>query len=292
VAAVTPPAARCIAFGRRIVTDIPLPGAIDDDGRHPPEIHIRRVSPRVAADAAAPILRREGATLHFAPRGVAEYRITPTTIEVAPCPGADEDEIAALLIATALPGLLWLDGGIMLHAAAAIMPGRDSVVAIAAPSGMGKSTMLAQLVARGAHMVADDSLCLRPGAAEVAASGLPGGYFAHDPDPSARPFIAVDRRRAVDGGRLGAVLVLSRHAGDVSATLRRLAPLDALTAILSHRHRAAIPALFGDFGRRLGDAARVARIPAYQWSRPDGSAGLTPAEWRAIDRLSGGDGDG
>lgn len=295
MAVVSAPRGRYIAFGRRIATDVAVPGAIPDPlaegAAGPPEILIRRTVPRPPRGVTTATLWREGAVLHFAPRTVAEYRITAGSIEVAPCPGATEDDISALLIATALPALLWLNGAVMLHAAAAILPGRASAVAIAAPSGTGKSTMLAQFVAHGARIVGDDSLCLYERGAGIMASGLAGGYFAHHPDAATRPFVTV-LGGAIEAS-LGAILLLSRHAGDAPATIRRLAPFQAVSGLLSHRHRAAVPRLFGDPAERLGDIARVARVPVHAWSRPEGSVGLTPAEWHAIDRLGGGcDDDG
>jgi hypothetical protein len=287
------PPIRCRAFGRRIATDILLPGAIRDENPHPPEIVIRRLGAAERSDDAGRSVWREGNTLHYAPPDVAAYRCTvPGSIDVAPAPDADESDMAALLIATALPALLWMQGAFMLHASAALLPAQESVVAIAAPSGKGKSTMLTELVARGARAAADDSLCLRPDARAVWASGLPGGYFAYHADPAARPFMWVASRQIVDEAPLGAILLLSRHPSDEPATFRRLAPWEALLAVLSHRHRAAVAALFGDPGQRLRDATRIARVPAYRWSRPDGSVPLTDAEWQAMLGIMGEGGDG
>ena len=293
-------AARCIGFGCRIATDIVLPGALLDDDPGLPQIVIRREASRFADSASGPTLRVDGAALCFAPLGVAEYWCRATdpatihsTIDVTPDPNAAEDEIAALLIATALPGLLWLQGAFILHAAAVQMPGCDQAIAIAAPSGTGKSTMLAALVARGARVLADDTICLRTdNGTTIEASGLPGGYFARAADDDVnRRFVAFDPSCAVVQADLRAIFFLTRHADDIPTGFARLTSLQGLTALLAHRHRAAIPALLGDTGRCLAAATRIARLPAYAWCRSTGSIPLTRAEWKAMCRLSGGEDD-
>ena len=247
--------------------------------------------------ASDPILRYDGAALCFAPRGVAEYwclatdPATPASIDVTPHPGADEDEIAALLIATALPALLWLQGAFMMHAAAVQMPGSNQAIAIAAPSGIGKSTMLAALAARGARILADDTICLRIGnGGAIEASGLPGGYFARTTDDAMdRRFVPFDPIQTVVQVKLCAILFLSRDRGDLPTGFARLTALQKLETLLAHRHRAAIPAVLGKTGRSLEAATRIARLPAYTWRRRTGLIPLTPAEWTAMSRLSVGD---
>ncbi len=294
MAALTSTAVRCIGFGRRISTDIALPGALVDKDPGAAQIVIRRNAASIVNCQTGPTLLRDGATLCFMPHGVAEYRCAstdPSTIDVIPHPYVAEDELAALLIATALPGLLWLQGAFMLHATAVQMPGRNQAIAIAAPSGTGKSTMLAALAARGARVLADDTVCLHIGdSGSIEASGLPGGYFAReaDDDDRDRRFVRIDPTRAVVQAKLSAILFLTRHPEEISASFVRLTALQGLAALLSHRHRAAIPNLFGNTGRCLADATRIARLPAYAWRRRTGSIPLTPDEWATIDRLSGG----
>jgi hypothetical protein len=279
-------AKRYFAYGQRILSDFEVPGAIDDDSPIPPDIIIRRLASQAMCKSTNRELWRDGATLRFEPNNVAAYHcIAPDLIEITPCPNADEDTINALLIATALPGLLWLRGGFILHASAAIMPGQERVVAVAGPSKQGKSAVLAELVAHGARIVADDSVYLRAIEDVVFASGLPGGYFSHSPDPAARPFVAVGSPSAILEAPLGVVLLLSRHFHDQPATFSPLASMDALSAILSNRHRPAIPALLGEHARRLSDAVNVARTPTYRWSRPNGSVALTAAERKRIVQL-------
>jgi hypothetical protein len=97
-------------------------------------------------------------------------------------PNADVSEIEALLVATALPAILWMRGRFVLHAAAVLMPGRDAAIAIAGPSGVGKSAALAQLIVRGAAVLADDSVSVAVGASGLIASGLPSVYFVRSDD--------------------------------------------------------------------------------------------------------------
>jgi hypothetical protein len=66
----------------------------------------------------------------------------------------------------ALPHLVWIAGGVVLHAAAARLGG--AVLALTGASGSGKTT-LARLLACGVEPVSDDLLFLRPGPAGLEA---------------------------------------------------------------------------------------------------------------------------
>ena len=287
---------RRIGFDRVIDTDMPIPGTralppsvgwgAGNDGRGDGAISIcRSMTPLVRTDTP-PIWSLAGDALHFAAPGVADYRCTPARIDVTPTAGAQQDMVEALLIATALPAVLWLQGDFMLHAAAVIPPDwGDGALAIAGPSGSGKSRLAAGFLARGAYLVADDSVAVRrPRHADATAprcAGLAGGY--HLPvqgGASTRAFHPVADRRARRAARLAAVVVLDDGS---HASRTRLGAVAAVEALLANRHRASVPRLCGLDPRALRDAAWLARtVPVYRWPRDDADALLDDAIRRTI----------
>ena len=245
----------------------------------------RGMTPLVRNDTP-PIWSLAGDALHFAAPGVADYRCTPTRIDVTPIAGAPQDMIEALLIATALPAVLWLQGDFILHAAAVIPHDwGDGALAIAGPSGSGKSRLAAAFLARGAWLIADDSIAVRQSprtdAAAPRCAGLAGGY--HLPIQSGagpRVFHPVSDRRARRAARLAAVVVLDDGS---CASRTRLGAVAAVEALLANRHRASVPRLCGLELHVLRDAARLARtVPVYRWPRDDADALLDDAIRRAI----------
>ncbi len=176
-------------------------------------------------------------------------------IIVNAAPGADAQHLAEMLIATALPALLWARGGIVLHAAAAIFPGSQSAVAVAGASGAGKSMWLAQAVAAGARIVADDAVHLEVVDDLVTVSGLPGGWFQrYGSDESERRFQAVSSAQQCMQAPLGALTVLDRGKAET------LSGLDAVVALLRHRHRPRVPELLGLDLKVLSDIGRIAQL--------------------------------
>jgi hypothetical protein len=176
-------------------------------------------------------------------------------IIVDAAPGADAQHLAEMLIATALPALLWARGGILLHAAAAIFPGSQSAVAVAGASGAGKSTWLAQAVAAGARIVADDTLHLKVADDIVTASGLPGGWLQrYGHEEHERRFHAVSGAQQCLQAPLGTLTIL-----DQGKTERMSGP-DAVVALLRHRHRPRVPGLLGLDLKVLSDIGRIAQL--------------------------------
>ena len=242
---------RCIAYDRGVDTDRAIPGALPggegpgDDGGE--AIRIRWHAS--VAPEERPVWTRAADALWFDPPGVARYRCTTEGIDVMPIADADLDHVDALLIATALPALLWLQGDIVLHASAVVPPGDTRALAIAGPSGSGKSHRAAALLAEGARLVADDSIAVRGGVC----SGLAGGYHLGMRGAEDRPFHAVpDGCRAAP---LGTVIVLD----DGPARYERLTGVAALQALLANRHRAGVPRLCGLEAPGLAGIAHLAR---------------------------------
>lgn len=281
---------RCIGFDRILDTDRRIRGTLaaspavlaSRDRGDPIAIGWQ---PAIAVSASPrPIWSQTEGDLCFAAPAVAEYRCTPTLIAVTPFVGAPDAMIEALLIATALPATLWLRGDVMLHAAAVVPHDRadDAALAIAGASGSGKSRLVAAFLARGAALVADDSIAVRHEHGQVRCAGLAGGYHlgGHlgrhlEPNPATRDateraFHPVAEHRARRSARLAAIVVLE---DDPQTGRTRLHGVEAIEALLANRHRASVPRRCGLEPRALRDVAQCARtISIWKWPRHDADA--------------------
>ena len=191
-----------------------------------------------------------------------------------------EGVAASYLIATALPALLWMRGEIVLHAAAAVLPGAAGAIAIGGASGAGKSTVLRELVAAGASVVADDSICLRFTGTDMTVSGLAGGYFVAQADnDSSRRFEIVPPERQIRAAPFAGLLMLGARLSSDGPAFHAVSGVAALEALLASRHRPRIPTLLGNNKAMLPVLARLSEtLPVYLWNRRDGAAELDPAE--------------
>ncbi len=283
----------CIGFDRIIDADLPIEGTRTApeplDGNEDETIRICWGRAIPGPTNAPPIWSLAEDGLHFAAPGVAEYRCTATRIDVTPIEGAPQDMIEALLIATALPAVLWLQGDFMIHAAAVIPHDRtEGALVIAGPSGSGKSRLAAAFMARGALLVADDSVAVRQTGSEDVSrqgcAGLSGGYHlwiqGREGGEGTRTFHPVADARARRTARLAAVVVLDDGS---RASRTRLSAVEAIEVLLANRHRANAPRHCGLEPRSLHDAVRLAqRIPVYRWPRDDADALLDDTVRRAI----------
>ena len=278
---VDPAVQRLTGYGLRLASQLPVPGAVADAGDDPPDVTIIVEASQPTDDA--PVYARSVDGLRFVCPGVASYRIAADSITVAPDPDASPDMVSAMLIATALPALLWLRRRFVLHAAAAQLPGA-AALAIAGAAGSGKSTVLAQLAAAGAALIGDDTIAFDPSAAPYA-SGLGGGWFLEA--EGVRRFVAAPPGRSLACAPIAAILVLEAP-GDGEG-VSRLAPVDAVTHLLASSHRPRIPALLGRAPDTLRDATLLAsEIPLYSWRRRMGATTLNAAEWAMLERIGRG----
>ena len=259
------------AFGLLLHSELPVPGAQPAEPGKPdltitqsaqakgaPGLDSETWVPAPGADSTP--YRYDGSSLLFTMPNVARYRCQagrPLTVE--PFPGADPEEVSALLIATAIPAALWMRGDLVLHAAGFILPGHTRAVAFAGPSGSGKSTLLRHLVAQGATAVGDDTLCLREQDSKLIVSGLPActQHRVHgSPSRTLRPIPPAQQSGAAE---LSALIV----AGPEQTRTRLRGP-DALAAVLRNLHRPLVPEILAIqpalFGRLV---ALVQRLPVY-----------------------------
>lgn len=258
-----------------------LPGAMPlPDDHVPVDLHIH-LNPPAPLRTGAPLYRREEDALVFSPPGVGTYRITDRDLAITPVGGAD---VAALLIATAVPAWLWLRRRLVLHAAAVVMPGATHALVIGGATGSGKSTMLAALLARDAAMLSDDTVAVDFEGAVPWSSGLAGGYWRAVP-LEGRVIQAVPAGCAVRRAPIGAIVLLDRGAG--APWFERLAPLAAMPELLASRHRPAVPRLLRRDAAVLAQCAGLASaVPIYRWHRTDGVPSLSDAELGALHGMT------
>jgi hypothetical protein len=230
--------------------------------------------------------RLAGDGLLFEMAGVARYRCEAgERITVESAAGASESAVAGYLIATALPALLWMRGDIVLHMAAVVLPGMSGAIAFGGATGSGKSTILHQLVAAGAKMVADDTICVRFDGQAPMVSGLPGGYFLADAD--ARSFRAVPPEQRLSSARLRAVVTLGARKSSGIAAFHALNGASAFEVLLAGRHRPRVPTLLGRSEALLPVLARLSgNVPIHRWDRLEGRLGVDPQD--LVRLISGG----
>jgi hypothetical protein len=220
--------------------------------------------------------RLAGDALLFEMPGVARFRCEAgERITVESAAGASESAVAGYLIATALPALLWMRGDIVLHMAAAVLPGMSGAIAFGGASGSGKSSILHQLVAIGANIVADDTICVRFDEQAPMVSGLPGGYFLADAD--VRAFRTVPPEQRLSSARLAAIIMLGPRKSSGIATFHALNGASAFEVLLAGRHRPRVPALLGRNEALLPVLARLSgNLPIHRWDRLEDQHGVDP----------------
>jgi hypothetical protein len=278
-----------LAYDLVIYSALPIPGGValeHDDPRVARGADAHIVLGDTALVGAARALgpyRLAGDALLFEMPGVARYRCEAgARITVERSAGASDAAIAGYLIATALPALLWMRGDIVLHMAAAVLPGMSGAIAFGGATGSGKSSILEQLVAAGASMVADDTMCVRfdgqdPISGPVV-SGLPGGYFLAD-GGAARTFRTVPPGQRVSSARLAGVVTLGSRMASGNAGFHLLTGASAFEALLAARHRPRVPTLLGRDKALLPVLARLSRdLPIHRWNRLEGQKGVDARE--------------
>ena len=275
-------------FGFRQVLDsaIAIPGAIA-----PPDTDVSTPALSITATTGpAPcpgdLYRCEGDAFIYSLADTVSFRCTPRNIGITAPGDADPALIAELLIANALPAVLWQQGSFMLHAAAIVLPGQTGAIAIAGASGMGKSSVAAALLAHGAKLVGDDTVAIDCGAAGVTASGLPGGLFDAIVSGEPRGFRPVATDRSIPSAPLaGIVLLADREAAFRFEPVTRLR---AVELVLAQQHRPGIPSLLGLRQNVVTRAVAVARsVPVALWHRRAGDKTMTTDEVAAMARCFG-----
>lgn len=263
------------AYGFTIASSFAIPGAMPDCSAASgdlADIEIRSGDTAIGTvDVANGPYRRSGDALLLDVPGVGRYLAASVReLLIEPAAGADPDDVAALLIATALPMLLWMRGGLMLHAAGVIPAGAGAAVAVAGPSGIGKSTLAKRLVEGGGRLVGDDSLLVSSTRNGLVASGLSGCCFLPVPgDVDVRAAWAVPPQQQAAAAPLAALVVLTPAVQPKPGPPIRLRGAAAIEAVLHTRHRPRIPAILKRDAATFSSVAALGRlVPIYQIAIP------------------------
>jgi hypothetical protein len=261
-------------FGLLIESDIEIPGCVPVAGTHG-SASVTITQCFVAKGDEQPLYRMESDTIVFAPPAVGEFHVTTDRIDGRLWPDADQAYATALLVATALPALLWLRGHFMLHAAGVQLLGEQGCTAILGPSGAGKTTIARQLLDSGAVLVGDDSLCVSMTGEQIQVSGLAGGI--HRWEDSDRVF------EPRTGGATNPVplqrIIILTERGDKDS-MQVISGVEAVEALLANAHRPKIPALLGRQGGPIAAATAIAQqVAVLKWKRVDGDLAIDPSSF-------------
>ena len=271
-----------------IASEFPLPELLESDAA--PDVTVRRGRVPDALPAAV----REGVLFQAQP-GSYLLRIPDTarylveqgcrvTIEIAP--GADEGRVRLFFLGSVLTALMHQRGRLVLHAAA--LAGANGAVVLAGHSGHGKSTLLAALAARGAHVLADDAavidasddarggeIVVQPGFPRtslwrdaLALLGLDGGDWPRIREDLEKFGVPMHEVFAAAPTPLRHICVLSLHNGDTVGR-RQLRDADVFETLRAHTRNLRVLEGVGMQGAHFRQAARVAaQVPMTLLQRP------------------------
>ena len=258
------------AFGLNIASEFEIPGGIRVE--HPISVADIVIASGDTSNGAFEAVNgpysRNGEKLLFDAAGVARYYApSHKQLFVETYSGAQPRHVSELLIATALPMLLWMRGGILLHAAGIVPKGMEQAVAIAGPSGIGKSTLAAGLIEAGGRMVGDDSLWLTLQGDAPIVSGLSGTLFRSDGSAAHRTEIEIPAQYRVESAQLAVIIALRISDENTAPSANRLHGVTAIEALLKNRHRPKIPAILGLEAALLPQTLLQCRtIPIYEFT--------------------------
>lgn len=274
------------AFGRNIVSDLPLPElqAIEGAATADLTITLARLGPP-GAQAGEPglLYRCDHDAYRLDVRGVGSYLIRGTgQILVDPLPGAAPEVVRIFLLGSALGSVLHLSPGLALHASAVEISGR--AVLFVGDCGAGKSTTAAAFVQRGYRLVADDVAYLTAAGGQnlvhqgvkriklwqqsVQALALdPQSLQSVHPDFPTRRSLAVEDSRTVSVP-LGAVVVLA-PGQQQGVSLEPLQGFQALAALVQNTYRPSFVATLGQGQSHMAKVAALASgLSLYKLHRP------------------------
>jgi hypothetical protein len=152
-----------VIYGLHVRSDVELPGWPPASGTEP-AVHIIEkppVPPTFEGNPHTVATAFDGGAAHLEIRGVGRYSVIGgDRIEVAPEPFAKPEDIRLYLTGAMFGLILHQRRTYPLHASCVQLGGGG--VAFAAPSGSGKSALVAALMRRGATFVSDDICVLTP----------------------------------------------------------------------------------------------------------------------------------
>lgn len=275
----------------RLRSDFDLPLMREAAGAAETDFAVRRVGPGAIPalpDGAAFAIREDGCIALGVP-GAAHFLIRRgEALDVELAEGMDESEAGALILAGPLAALLCRRGLVPLRVATVAVG--SAAIVLAGVSGIGKSTLAAALIARGARLVADDLCLFTPtgGGGLLAWSGV--RRLAVWPDVLPLPGVAGPGERLRPGiercyvdlplagsAPLPVCAVFVMRVGLSGATLcRPLSPAAAATDLLSRLVDRTPIRRFGVEAAALATVGRLcAAAPVFRLERSPDRAALT-----------------
>lgn len=275
-------------FGLILQSEIAVPGASPFRAQPMADIRIALGSVSSSGGEWLSAGPERSLLLDLAPN--ARFRCTADTVTVEPLSGADAAMVSALLIASALPACLWLRGDAVLHASTFVPTGASRAVGVCGGSGSGKSTALARMLERGARAVGDDTVRIVASGDAFIASGLPAAYrrriSAHGED---RQLVAIAPAQQCGQAPLQAFFVPRRAQDGEMPWFERLSGVAKIPALLSQRHRPAMPEILGSEPQLLSHFAQIAALDIYLWFRPPGPPNLSDDELEFLEKVAKGE---
>jgi hypothetical protein len=207
--------------------------------------------------------------------GVGTFTFGPGEIEIAPDSGVEQEVISDAHRRLALPLVLAALGHQVLHGSAVLMPA--GVVALCAPSGVGKSTLAYAFTRRGLSPVADDAVALELSTPVPRVLPLP--FALRLRAQSRAHFSAGDEVSVAEAAGeplpLAAVCTLERPTlGE--PLIERLPEADAFRAVLAQAYTFGL----ADPARRRhmidGYLTLASHVPVFRVAVPDGLETLDP----------------
>jgi hypothetical protein len=220
---------RYVAYGLQLCSSFPLPGMTPRSDAQLPTLELQLSTPteldarwsgpggspawrgRLGDGSALSIEDGAGGDTLFTYGERARYRLDAARRTLQCAPWEDGLHWRQTLLGRILPNASLSRGYEALHASAVESPA--GVIAVAAPAGMGKTTLGLELMRRGWPLVTDDVLTLADGAEEVR---------AHPGSPHMN--VAATRADAVSATKIGATLGVL--AGEHWMAVRRVAERD------------------------------------------------------------------
>lgn len=274
---------RQYGFGQPIDSAIAIPGAIAVPEAASAAEPLSITAATGPAPAPGDLYRIDGDAFVYSLSGIARFRCTRRSIALTTPTEADAALVAELLVANALPAVLWQQGSFVLHASAVVLPGWEGAIAIAGASGLGKSSVAKALLDQGAKLVGDDSVRIDCGPAGTTVSGLAGGLFEALEPGTKRRFTPVAPEVQVSSARLLGIAVLGERTATLQLDL--VNRLRAVELVLAQQHRPGIPALLGSRQNVVAQAAAIAEsVPVAIWHRRVGEMAITTGEAAALQR--------
>ncbi|WP_322978110.1 hypothetical protein [Pseudomonas sp. C11] len=238
--------------------------------------HPTRSGPNWSADETSFLLDLPGIGRFIASNG---QRLT-----LQPADGIPLDDILVFATGTALAGILYQRGALLLHGSSIVHEGRAFV--FCGPSGAGKSTLAAALNQAGCSFLADDvcSIELVAGAPRVHADGRALRLYAdsigqvglkdavgpkvrmHIEKFHVQPSTSLYRE---DGIPLAAIYMLSDSNAASPPGISRLPSLTAAQALLRNTYRRRLALAYSSQGQLATQtAALLSSVPVFRLHRP------------------------